>query len=222
VAHLFLKDTVLSDRRLPLPGRVVVLGRSLDADVPIPHRSVSRRHALIERSERGYTISDLGSHNGTFVGGKRLLEGERVEIGLGAAFTVGKVAIALTPDEVIEGEGLALETPGRPASAVAAGTSAAVAPAVAAPAPQSPSKPRRAAAVRRRRGAVGRWVAAGVTVVLLAAAGGLLLLLLHTGGAVGNGTKRPPAGAAPGEQDGVLPIRLPQPAGEGGAAGSEK
>ena len=43
MAHLQIKETVLSDRRLPLPGTVVVFGRSMDADVPVPHKSVSRR-----------------------------------------------------------------------------------------------------------------------------------------------------------------------------------
>jgi hypothetical protein len=215
VAHLLIKDTVIPDRRLPLPGRVVVLGRSLDADVPIPHRSVSRRHALIECSDRGYTVSDLGSHNGTFVEGKRLLGGERVEVRLGAAFLVGKVAIALAPDEVIEEMGLALETPPPPAPAPAP---AAEPP----PAPRIPPKPRGAAAVRRRRGAAGRWVAAAVTIALLAAAGGLLLLLLRGGGELEKDRKAPPRRSAPAESGGVEPIRLPQPPADGGEAGSVK
>ena len=80
MAHLHIKDTVISERRLPLPGRVVVLGRSLDVDVPVPHVSVSRRHALIEVTDSGFLLSDLGSSNGTFVNGVRLDEGERREL----------------------------------------------------------------------------------------------------------------------------------------------
>ena len=47
----------------------VTLGRSADADVVIPHDDVSRRHALIWRSEGKAWIRDLGSSNGTQVDG---------------------------------------------------------------------------------------------------------------------------------------------------------
>lgn len=48
--------------------------------------SVSRRHALIRRSETGFTVSDQGSLNGTYVNGKRvevalLHDGDEVQIG---------------------------------------------------------------------------------------------------------------------------------------------
>ncbi|MFH1688419.1 MAG: SpoIIE family protein phosphatase [bacterium] len=55
------------------PGRYVV-GRSDDADITIPHRTVSRRHAELVVDDDGRTVSveDLGSHNGTLVNGRRI------------------------------------------------------------------------------------------------------------------------------------------------------
>jgi predicted component of type VI protein secretion system len=104
MAHLLIQNTVISDRRLPLPGKVVVLGRSLDVDVPIPHLSVSRRHALVELSESGWRISDLGSVNGTFVDERKLEGGERAPIGIGMPFRLGDVVFRIAADEVLAGE----------------------------------------------------------------------------------------------------------------------
>jgi ABC-type multidrug transport system ATPase subunit len=65
----------------------VVIGRAPDCDVRLAHPSVSRYHALLERSPGGLLLLDLGSVNGVSVGGKRIAEaalvkeGDRVGIG---------------------------------------------------------------------------------------------------------------------------------------------
>lgn len=58
-------------RCIPLTtGRTAVLGRSLEADLTFPDEpSLSRFHARIERTDNGYTITDLGSANGTQLNG---------------------------------------------------------------------------------------------------------------------------------------------------------
>jgi predicted component of type VI protein secretion system len=145
--HFLLRNTVISDRRLPLPGRVVVLGRSLDADVPVPHDSVSRRHALLEATPDGFVISDLGSHNGTFVGEKRLAVGERIPVPLGGIFRLGQVAIILAQDEPLDALGEPLRLAPEPAPASAAETDPVPAGATATGA----DRPARAARGRRRR-----------------------------------------------------------------------
>lgn len=80
-----------ADRRL-LPGVLTVLnggtagsrhvlkkartriGRAGENDIVLPDPSVSRFHAEIERLPEGYVLRDLGSTNGTSVGGRRILE----------------------------------------------------------------------------------------------------------------------------------------------------
>ncbi|MCZ7682551.1 MAG: FHA domain-containing protein [Sandaracinaceae bacterium] len=53
----------------------ILLGRGRGADVCLPHRAVSLRHASIELSGARYAIVDHGSTNGTRVGGARLVPG---------------------------------------------------------------------------------------------------------------------------------------------------
>ncbi|MCC8023283.1 MAG: FHA domain-containing protein [Clostridiales bacterium] len=47
----------------------MLLGRSADADLHLEDQSVSKRHAHIYRTTRGWAISDLGSSNGTRLNG---------------------------------------------------------------------------------------------------------------------------------------------------------
>ena len=51
----------------------IVLGRDEGVDLTIPAPAVSRRHARFLREGDGYVIEDLGSSNGTFVNGDRLV-----------------------------------------------------------------------------------------------------------------------------------------------------
>jgi hypothetical protein len=53
----------------PGSGTSFTIGRTQDCDLRIADLSVSRRHALLERGEDGWLLSDLGSHNGTRVNG---------------------------------------------------------------------------------------------------------------------------------------------------------
>src|SRR6185503_16037012 len=57
--------------RLPLSGSVVI-GRSETADLRIDERSISRQHARIVLDGEAATITDLGSHNGTYVNKVRI------------------------------------------------------------------------------------------------------------------------------------------------------
>ena len=55
-----------------------LIGRDRDAVVWIDDESVSRRHARISIGKEGATIEDLGSKNGTYVGGKKIRGGRRL------------------------------------------------------------------------------------------------------------------------------------------------
>src|SRR5690606_38168506 len=64
----------------PTPGKVfeldkseIYLGRDVNNEIIINDAEVSRRHARVILQAGGYVLEDLGSTNGTFVHGHRLL-----------------------------------------------------------------------------------------------------------------------------------------------------
>lgn len=75
----------LKDRVFEISGAISI-GRSPENVMHLDDLQVSRKHAIIERDGRGVILRDLGSGNGTFVGGRRVLEyklapGDIVKIG---------------------------------------------------------------------------------------------------------------------------------------------
>ncbi len=71
-----------------LPTRVLRIGRASDNEVVVADLSVSRYHAELRRSPRGFEIVDLESHNGTYLNGQRISAApvtERDMIGIGPA-----------------------------------------------------------------------------------------------------------------------------------------
>ena len=77
---------------IALPARgAVVIGRARECEVSIGDSSVSRRHARLHVSP--LQLEDLGSANGTRVGGRRLAKGEPAELAPGDAFTLGTVTL---------------------------------------------------------------------------------------------------------------------------------
>ncbi len=67
-------------------NEVVTVGRSPQSNIFLDDVTVSRKHAEIERGERGYRISDVGSLNGTYVNRVRvdavdLRNGDEIQIG---------------------------------------------------------------------------------------------------------------------------------------------
>ncbi len=78
---------VIGTRRLLVPPRGGVIGRSRDCEVVLEDAGISRRHAEIRPGPQGWTIEDLGSTNGVLVnshaisGAQPLAPGDRVELG---------------------------------------------------------------------------------------------------------------------------------------------
>src|SRR5271165_2299198 len=72
---------------LPIAPGTLVLGRSSSADLRLPHASISRRHARLQRRGERFFLEDLGSQNGTYLDEERLcserevLPGQRIHIG---------------------------------------------------------------------------------------------------------------------------------------------
>ena len=64
---------------LPFSGDLTTLGREADNSLSIPEAAVSRYHARIERRGTEWWVVDLGSTNGTVVGGYRVKEHRLVD-----------------------------------------------------------------------------------------------------------------------------------------------
>jgi FhaA, N-terminal domain/FHA domain len=72
-------ELVLEDKTHPLEGRGPwSIGRSEENDIVISNPNVSRRHARLSRSDNGFIVEDLGSTNGTLLGGAPI-DRERIE-----------------------------------------------------------------------------------------------------------------------------------------------
>jgi pSer/pThr/pTyr-binding forkhead associated (FHA) protein len=70
-----------SGDRIELAEGKNIIGRLADCAVIVNDTNVSRRHAQVHRSGSGFVISDLGSTNGTYVNGERLIADHRLADG---------------------------------------------------------------------------------------------------------------------------------------------
>ncbi len=61
------------DERIALDGSRCTVGAAVENDIALDRDpNVSRLHAVFERFPAGWTITDLGSSNGTFLNGQRI------------------------------------------------------------------------------------------------------------------------------------------------------
>ena len=101
----------------------LTIGRTPDNDLALPAAPVSRRHAEILIEKEGPVLTDLGSVNGTFIGGLRLLPHQPRLLIDGDGFEIGPYLIfyrssqpleqvgTVTPDESIRTIEQKLEPP---------------------------------------------------------------------------------------------------------------
>jgi diguanylate cyclase (GGDEF)-like protein len=73
-------------KRIPLGELPVEAGRSTKCHIAIDHESVSRKHAAIWWTGKGYRVKDLGSTNGTYVNDQQitdhsLQDGDQIKVG---------------------------------------------------------------------------------------------------------------------------------------------
>lgn len=77
----------------PIRKNVFLIGRGSKCDLVLPHRSISREHAVITKERNGWFIEDLNSANGTW------LENEQIgkhRIGGGETIHISNHALAFT------------------------------------------------------------------------------------------------------------------------------
>jgi pSer/pThr/pTyr-binding forkhead associated (FHA) protein len=71
------------------------VGRSLGNDISIQDRTVSRQHLRIVKRADAYFATDLGSQNGTFIGGNYLTPGVEVQVNEGVPIAIGMTVIGI-------------------------------------------------------------------------------------------------------------------------------
>lgn len=86
-------------RRVDVDARPVVVGRAPDADLQLPHASVSRRHCELAREGARFVLRDLGSTNGTLVNEQRVAEAALAD---GDHVTVGEVILKFIGQASVE------------------------------------------------------------------------------------------------------------------------
>ncbi|HEX7501098.1 MAG TPA: sigma 54-interacting transcriptional regulator [Polyangia bacterium] len=74
----------------------ITLGSGLASDVRLSDPTISRRHLSVTPAESGVVVRDLGSTNGSFVGGARFQE---LLLGFGAEIQIGQTLLKYLPDE---------------------------------------------------------------------------------------------------------------------------
>jgi len=97
------------------------VGRSRECEARIDHTSVSRKHVTLRVGDT-ITVEDLGSANGTRVGGKALAPGVRAVVTPGTIFEIGKVRAVVAIAPVSRGELTPMERTRQLVESVARGT----------------------------------------------------------------------------------------------------
>jgi DNA-binding NtrC family response regulator len=98
-------------RRIPITRTALVVGTAAGADVIVRDPTVSGRHCEIVADAGGVMVKDLGSRNGTFVGGARLHDGWSWT-GEGVTILVGQTTIVCTSVNEEDHEELGAPLPG--------------------------------------------------------------------------------------------------------------
>jgi DNA-binding response OmpR family regulator len=80
-----------------LEDETINIGRGVENDIVVTSRRVSREHAQVRREGRRAILIDLGSTNGTFLNGERVLA--PVELRDGDSVSIGDVVLAFHDPE---------------------------------------------------------------------------------------------------------------------------
>ncbi len=88
----------------------VIIGRASDCQIIIEDAQASRRHTALNLKPQGITLTDLGSHNGTFINGKRLPAHSVIPLPSGLPFYIGTIEFSIL------GRGTPVQAPARSAA----------------------------------------------------------------------------------------------------------
>jgi hypothetical protein len=82
-------------QEIQLSHPAILIGRGADSDVVLAEQGISRQHARLEQDARGWSVTDLGTTNGTFVNGRRIPAREPVALQPGDRLTIGSSVLVL-------------------------------------------------------------------------------------------------------------------------------
>ena len=92
---VFIHNGPLKGRSMQINKDSASIGRGPGNDVRIDESSVSKRHAMIFKTPKGYLIGDLRSQNGTWIDGNLIASGKKIEIESGIPISLGNVLVSV-------------------------------------------------------------------------------------------------------------------------------
>ena len=95
MAKLYVLNGLAKGRVFTLREGYSFLGRSLDNDVVIEDKTLSRKHVRVVKRANAYFITDLKSRNGTFYKGDFIKPGLEIQIEEGSPIAVGMTVIGI-------------------------------------------------------------------------------------------------------------------------------
>ncbi|KAB1662933.1 FHA domain-containing protein [Pseudoclavibacter sp. CFCC 13611] len=92
-AHLVFTAGPVRGRQLTLSQDALTFGRSVDSSVVLRDDYTSTHHARLSKRGDTWMVEDLGSTNGTMVGGQRI--SRPTPVGIGVPITIGTTVMEL-------------------------------------------------------------------------------------------------------------------------------
>ncbi len=91
--RLIVRDAFGNQREVEIARTPFAMGRQSDSDLVLLDSRISRRHARIIQTDKGYLIEDLRSRHGTAVNGEAitsclLKSGDRISLGVADSYTL--------------------------------------------------------------------------------------------------------------------------------------
>lgn len=93
--RVFIHNGPRKGRSMQIKKDSASVGRGPDNDVMIDDPSVSKRHAIIFQTPKGYSIEDLRSQNGTWINGTLITNGKKTGIENGIPISIGNVLVSI-------------------------------------------------------------------------------------------------------------------------------
>jgi len=105
--RLIVRDAFGNQREVEIVRSPFTLGRQSDSDLVLLDSRISRRHARIVQTEKGYEIEDLGSRHGTAVNNEKitsclLKSGDRINLGVADSYLLSYVEDQAVLPELLE------------------------------------------------------------------------------------------------------------------------